>query len=613
MKRFISIRTKLFYSITAAVVSVLLLSGIVSYSYFRRVLRDQVLADQQQLIQACADNIQGLLDELDRISYYLAGDQSVAEILNQNDAGNTLDAFAVSSLSSQITRYVQAPYSASPVSFHFVLYLSGQYRLSSYLGSTMPERLSNPRVGSVSIQSENSVTGRSWYQQSQQLSGSLYSFVLEDRPDVIYFSRTVQNLHLANSNHGSELGTLVFAVNHTRLSSVLTQSTVFEGSQVYLAYQDQILCSNGEALELQHLSERQEFSQLQAQTAFQFLSVDGTDFYGAKKSLGNGLSLLYLVPTREIYRSLNGMGLLIGLELFIAVLIGLGVTAFLTYHFTKPILYLTSRIQKVDNPQSPILVSEEKCRNDEIGILFRRYNEMMQRISLLMADIKTTMQLQKNAEIQALQAQINPHFVFNTLDSINWIALCEKKRDISLMVTSLAKMLRYSICGGESNTALKDELEYLREYCKIQELRYPGEFSVSICISPDLQMYSVPKMLLQPLVENAILHFHTGQGETVTAPLKILVTSEIGTDCLLLRVCDTGPGDPDRINGYLEGRETLIPKGGGFGIRNVNRRIKLQWGDSYGLHYSAWEDPQEGAGVMAELRLPQPGQKDTLN
>ncbi len=601
MKRFISIRKKLFVSITIAVVFVLFLSTMLNYSYFRNVLRERVLTDQKQLSEACVDNIQGMFDEYERISYYLAGDQSIAEILSQDEAGEILSSYAAQNLRDVLLRYIQVPYSSSPISTQCILYLSDQFQLSSQLSSAALGEVSTWTVAS-SLRSESGVLDDDWFVQCQQQAGSLYIFTLPEQPDNLYFGRIIRNTYLSSPEHSIQMGTLVFSVSRRQLGNLLTDSAVFDGSQIYLALNDQILCTGGEALELNSLSDQEDFSNLSAMNVFQPLTVDGQNYYGVRYNLGHNVNLLWLVPTQEIDSSLSGIGFLMALMMLAAVGICLAVTALLTYQFTKPILDLTTVIQQVDNPEQQNHIPIQPSRNDEIGILFRRYNEMMERIARLMADIKITLQRQKTAEIQALQAQINPHFVFNTLDSINWIALCEDKKDISLMVTSLAKMLRYSISGEETQALLRDELEYLQEYCRIQELRYPGEFTVTIDLPESLMEIQIPKMLLQPLVENAILHFHDN-GQNAGKLLEILISCESRDGYLLLRVSNTGSGDPERINGYLSGENTLTPKGGGFGIRNVDRRIKLYFGDAYGLSFIPW-DSDSRKGITAELRLP---------
>lgn len=601
MKQFISIRKKLFGSIIIAVVFVLILSTLLNYAYFRNVLRERVLTDQKQLSEASVDNLQGMFDEFERISYYLAGDQSIAEILSQDEAGEILSSYAAQSLREVLLRYIQVPYSSSPVSTQCILYLSDQFQLSKQLSTAALGDVSTWTIAS-SLRSESGVLDDEWFMQCQKEAGSLYIFTLPEQPDNLYFARIIRNTYLSSPEHSIQMGTLVFSVSLRQLANLLTDSAVYDGSQIYLSSGDEILCAGGKALEISSLSEKEDFSSIKVSNVFQPLTVDGQKFYGVRYNLGHNVNLLWLVPTKEIDSSLSGIGYLMGLMLLAAVGICLTVTAVLAYQFTKPILDLTTVIQQVDNPEQQNHVQIQPSRNDEIGILFRRYNEMMERIARLMADIKITLQRQKTAEIQALQAQINPHFVFNTLDSINWIALCEDKKDISLMVTSLAKMLRYSISGEETQALLRDELEYLQEYCRIQELRYPGEFTVTIDLPESLMDFQIPKMLLQPLVENAILHFHD-DGQNNAMPLEILISCEICSDCLLLRVSNTGSGDPERINGYLSGENTLTPKGGGFGIRNVNRRIKLRFGEEYGLFFSQW-DTNPHKGITAELHLP---------
>ena len=609
VKRFILAELeRLFLSITFAMASILLISGIVGYRYFREILEDRVLTDQQQILAACTEDLSGMINEIDRLSYYLASNRAFSDILNRNSRGEISNAYANQLLSELFFRYINVPYSASPVNFHIILYLSEKIPLSSSFSNFSLERISSRKSYSTTFQNEKNILSAPWFQQANLLSGSLYPFTLPEQPDTIYFARTIQHIYLTDSAPDYHLGTLVFTISRKDLQAILNRYSVFKGTQEYFSYKNHILCSNEGAPVLQYLTDCTKFSSISDQSGFQPVTVNNSAYYANRQNLSGGLSLLFLLPVEEIFRSLNDMAILIAIELFAAILAGLAISAFLAFHFTKPLLRLSTAIQKVENPQRPALVPEEKHRTDEIGLLFRRYNDMLRRISALTTDLQVSIEARKTAEIHALQAQINPHFVFNTLDSINWIALCENQQEISLMVTSLARMLRYSIRTEEDGATLQEELNYLEEYCKIQKLRYPDSFDLTTQIPEPLLSYMVPRILLQPLVENAILHSQLDQ-QKPSSVLNILIGCELRSDALILRVCDSGPGDPEQINGYLRGENTLIPKGGGFGIRNVDRRLKLWYGPEYGLSYSYWQEGNRIRGITAELLLPLPKEK----
>lgn len=605
-KKFVSIRKKLLCNVTIVITCILLLSALGSYFYFRNIIESQTIKDQQQLMDACTNRMDGFLHEMDRISFELAGDQSIAEILNRRDYGESLFPATFQQLYSQILRYVQLPYSDSAISFQFILYLPDSLKFSSYLDSSIPNHVS--RMTSVSIKSNSQLRKESWYQASRGLSGALYSFTLSNDSDTIYFCRTIQNVYFGTVNHSDELGMLVFKVSRSVLSSMFADYTTFRDSQIYLSYGNKSLCTN----EGNALSSNVESAKIPYGNQFVHVTMGHTQYYAAKQRLEQEFYLTYLIPQNEISRSLNGIKILMALELMAGLLSGLLASTFLSFRLTKPIRYLTSMMQKVDSIGRMDLVPEEKASNDEIGVLFHQYNKMVQRIKKLMLDLRKSMQKQKESEIKALQAQINPHFVFNTLDSINWIAMCEGEKNISIMVTSLTDMLRYSITGQYKETSLQEELEYAAQYCRIQSLRYPDEFALTVDVPKELGLYRLPKMLLQPLVENSILHSSiVGRGCGGVEPLQIRVESELRNKCLILRVADSGAGNADQINDYLSGRETLIPKGNGFGIRNVNQRIQLLMGKEYGLSYIPWTFQDKSAGetihgIAAELRLPPP-------
>ena len=216
----------------------------------------------------------------------------------------------------------------------------------------------------------------------------------------------------------------------------------------------------------------------------------------------------------------------------------------------------------------------------------------------MVKDLYISSQQQKIAELKALQAQINPHFIYNTLDSINWVALCNNETQIASMVSSLASIMRYSIKNPEQMVALREEIEHVENYVNIQAMRYDNNFDMKLEVSSQLLDFKVPKFIIQPLVENSIVH---GTEKTKNRGLISITVSEID-DKVMICVDDNGSGaNIEELNKYLEGEKTLLQDSDGFGIKNIDQRIKLVYGEKYGLFYHSNSD----SGVTATIQLPQ--------
>ncbi|PYG87759.1 two-component system sensor histidine kinase YesM [Ruminiclostridium sufflavum DSM 19573] len=224
------------------------------------------------------------------------------------------------------------------------------------------------------------------------------------------------------------------------------------------------------------------------------------------------------------------------------------------------------------------------------------FNIMVEQINILMGKIYEEQRQLKEIEFKALQAQINPHFLYNTLESIHWQALLGGNYDISTMVKALAGFYRISLSGGEDIIPLKSEAEHVENYMTIQEIRYKDKMESYIDIPEEFYEVRIPKMTLQPLVENSI--YHGLKGKQVKGFIKITAVRD--GDELIVKTIDNGVGmSESQISNLNRTLEDNVSSAGGYGVRNVNRRIKLFFGEPYGIFYES----NEYGGVTANVRL----------
>lgn len=262
---------------------------------------------------------------------------------------------------------------------------------------------------------------------------------------------------------------------------------------------------------------------------------------------------------------------------------------------TLPILKLRKSMSQVQNGDFNVHLEELKS-NDEIGDLVASFETMTGEINhLLENNVKTEQEKRKN-EMKALQAQINPHFLYNTLDSIIWMSQAGKKDDVIKMTSSLSKLLRRSISNPEEMVTLAEEIDQVKNYLVIQKMRYRDKLEYEINSDPELEKHMVIKLLLQPLVENAIYHgikYKEGKG-------LITIREYIEDGKLCIAVQDDGVGmTPDELEHIFdEHKNNTISTG--VGVYNVDKRIKLNYGEDYGVYYRSWQ----GMGTVAILMLP---------
>ncbi|WP_256759735.1 sensor histidine kinase [Cohnella sp. WQ 127256] len=261
----------------------------------------------------------------------------------------------------------------------------------------------------------------------------------------------------------------------------------------------------------------------------------------------------------------------------------------------------TIRIRKLTKNMRKVGVDNFKPNldpknNDEIGELTTTFNRMITRIDDLAAD-KFQLGLDvKNMELKALQAQINPHFLYNTLDMANWLAMKYNADDIRVLITSLSDFYKLSLSNGEDFISIRNEIEHVSAYVRIQNMRFRDKIELRIDVAEELMDYRTLKLLLQPLVENAILH---GIMEKETQIGTIGIRAKLDGDTIELIVEDDGIGMEDgTLRGILDG--TLKKKIGGYGMRNIHNRLELIFGYPFGITVES----SVGAGTKVTVRIP---------
>lgn len=271
-----------------------------------------------------------------------------------------------------------------------------------------------------------------------------------------------------------------------------------------------------------------------------------------------------------------------------------------TRQFILPIHRLNAAMKRVDTGNLDRL-PDNADRNDEIGRLIRSYNAMIDRLKESRNREIVSSQLQKKAELNMLQAQINPHFLYNTLNTIHAIAQLNNVPEITTMASSLSSMYRYNIKTGDIVT-IASELEQIRHYVSIQQIRFPGKFRVNIEAEEAALSCRILKFLLQPIVENAFYHGLEPKGDQGTLTIAITVQGQL----LMIRIVDDGVGmhreQLDRLQTLFD-QETAAASPEGmphFGLRNVCARIKYYYGDRYWLRMQS----APGEGTCVELAIP---------
>ena len=308
-----------------------------------------------------------------------------------------------------------------------------------------------------------------------------------------------------------------------------------------------------------------------------------------------GWTLVSMVP----YKSVMAETMAISGVMILAVAITLIVTLLLLNRILTGVVKPLKKLEKYMVQVNPDNMDQrmEILTDDEIGHLSMKFNQMMDRIRNLKEQVIEEQEDKRKYELQALQAQINPHFLYNTLDSIIWMAETNDS-NIVAMTEALAKLFRISLNKGNEEISLERELEHVKNYLIIQSMRYADKFTYEILVEPGVERCRTIKLILQPIVENCIYHGIKKKRGTG----KITIRAYRREQDLIIEVSDDGCGMPEEICRKIlsDEIESENISGSGIGVKNVNERIQLRFGKKYGLSYSS----EEGVGTTVTYVLP---------
>jgi len=275
------------------------------------------------------------------------------------------------------------------------------------------------------------------------------------------------------------------------------------------------------------------------------------------------------------------------------IIVFLLLTVVISDLMTVRIKKLTNHMRSVGKGEFDVVMTDKG--NDEVAELSQGFNAMVANLRSLIEEVYLVRIARKEAEMRALQAQIKPHFLYNTLSSINWLAIQANAPKISRIVESLALFYRLTLSKGRETISIKDEMDLVRAYVEIQKTRYEDMFDVTFEVEQGIENTVILKFILQPFVENAIVH---GMEEDKKGNIAI-VAKKRGDGCILIRVIDNGRGMTAEMLGKI-GKQAEGNSSGGYGVANVMERIRIHYGVK--SEVSFFSEP--GSGTVVEIVFP---------
>ncbi len=571
---FSTLESRTYYVFTFLILVTILSTQLISYQFTQRSLTDATNAQKGYAMERLVHQIDSYMLTMENIAQTVIRDEGVQQYFSSQEANPELK----EDISEYLASFLRAREDITTIAL---------------LGPSAKEVTSSPEL---EISPYAQVRSQEWYREALDSPGRTYisSAKVQNLFYGIYPWVVSMSTALRDQSSGELLGVLLVDLNFNRIREL--SEPVMQDPPEYIF----ILDKNGDYVF--HPKQQLVFSGIIHEPTEEILNmedhdtpleIDGRSYIGRTSSYAGWK----IVCVTELYAGIDQWRYVqvsyasIGLVAFIVV--GLMANV-LSRSITHPVKQLCTIMQSVDKNNFDI--TAEIDATDEIRQLSDEFNIMLSKIRDLIDQIHHEQELKRKSELKALQAQINPHFLYNTLDSIIWMSEMGNNQEVVLMTSALARLFRISISRGREVITVKDELLHVESYLTIQKMRYREHFSYSIDVDESILTAPCLKILLQPLVENSIYHGL----KHVSYQGHISIRGKRQQGSVVLQVADNGAGmDPQTFNHMLseEFVGTDVARSG-VGLRNVHERLKLYFGESYGLSCSRGEQEETVVSVV---------------
>jgi two-component system sensor histidine kinase YesM len=425
-----------------------------------------------------------------------------------------------------------------------------------------------------------------WYKQAIEADGRrvlssshVQNLVYDDYKWVVTLSKAIRT-----KETGKILGALLVDLNYSSITKLCQNINMGNKGYVFL------IDSNGEII--YHPRQQLIYTGIRKEKISEILSckqdhfittVDGEEkLYTMSASEKTGWTVVGVANINELFSGSKATQRIYLESALFLLFSALVIAVLFSAKLTKPITDLRNAMKEVEKGNFDKIQLKD-WGEGEIGMLHKSFYAMTEEIKNLMKDKSRSQKEKYRLELKALQSQINPHFLYNTLDSIVWMGEGGNNKEVVIMTATLAKLLRQSISNEEEFVTIEKEVDYVRSYLIIQKMRYRDQLTFEIEVDSLIHPYKMVKLILQPLVENAIYHgikYRETKG-------TVIIRGEEREDGILLQVIDNGIGMDEDTLLHLFDKGKIDGKTNGVGVENVNRRLKLYYGENFGLKYES--------------------------
>lgn len=561
---------------SAISLSIMLVLGVVMYFRFSVSSREEIIQSTQKLMEQTGEKMEDYLMSMRRIS-----DAVYYNVIKEND---------LTDQTQDIQGGMNLLYEANRDNLRSIALFN---RYGSLIAAEP-----------VAVQKENSnVTSQEWFQQAMGERENMYFSVphiqnlFKEMAAHYYWVISLSRVVELTENGNTQLGVLLVDMDFSNISRMMKQINTSNNGQYYY------LCDkNGEIIyHNRQIQIRDGLGSENSQVAAGYKDgVYDETFQGERRKVMvntisyTGWKLVGVIPYSVFTHGMVNMRYFIVMLMLLMAMMLVIINRVVSDRISRPIMKLNHSVMEYEAGEKPKIYIGG---SQEIRHLGYSIQSSYEQIDSLMKKIVQEQTERRKSELEALQSQINPHFLYNALESLTWMIEGKRNDDAAFMVTQLAKLFRISLSKGNTVITVRDELQHAQSYMNIQKIRYKNSFTVIFDTDPAIEEYCTVKLILQPLLENAINYGVSGLDDCG----EIRITGKLQEGLVLLSVEDNGMGmSEEETRLVLTDSSRVHKRGSGVGLVNVNNRIQLLFGRKYGL--SIESEPDEGTKVS--IRIP---------
>lgn len=581
LRHFKSVRSALFAAISVMVLCAVVIVVAISLRFTRTSVFDNAVVYTRTIVRQTNQNIDSYIDYMDNIVTMVSGSRDTQSFLYNKDE----ETLQVSECRQRLVEQ-----------FRTILKSRSDIRNIGLIQKDGNRLFNN---GGQQKNAYLDLDTQAWYKnaitsnRSVLTSSHVQHVIRGERPWVITVSRGVRNF----TGSGNREGVVFIDLNYSAISELCDQNSIGSKGYVFLLDQDGNV--------VYHPQQQQLYNELQTENIDLVMNTDketlmdgsgdNAKIYTISRSEKTGWTVVGCTNVAELLKDSKKARSIYVLVAAILVIVALVLSNLIARNITRPLQQLRDSMARVQEGDFRAAEVEVTSRN-EVGSLTRSFNVMTSRIQELMKQNIYEQQQKRKSELKALQSQINPHFLYNTLDSIIWMAEGKKNEEVVVMTASLARLLRQSISNEEEQVPIGQEVEYARSYLTIQKMRYKDKLEFQIQVDAQIMGVPIIKLVLQPLIENAIYHglkYKEGKG-------LLIVRGYREGENAVIQIKDNGAGMDEQTLSHIFEKHKVNYRSNGVGVYNVQKRLQLYYGMDYGITYSS----RQGEGTTASIVIP---------